>query len=54
MTLEGKTMMEGFGAGVILFLAIALYPLVALGRIWLYSNQQVELLKQIEAALSER
>jgi len=51
-------MMEWFGAGTLVFLPIIwliliIYPLVALGRIWLYSKRQVELLEQIRAALAK-
>ncbi len=40
------------GLGLIIGL-ILLYPYLALGRIWLYSKQQVDLLREIRAALLE-
>ena len=43
----------GFGA-IILMLIFSIYPLLALGRIWLYSKQQVELLEQIRDSLQGR
>jgi hypothetical protein len=39
--------------GLVLALIIAVYPYLALGRIWLYSKQQVELLREIRAALEK-
>ncbi len=35
----------------IIVLILVLYPYLALGRIWLYSKQQVELLREIRNAL---
>jgi hypothetical protein len=32
------------GVGLAVGIVVAIYPLVALGRIWLYSKQQAELL----------
>lgn len=32
---------------------VAVYPLLALGRIWLYSKQQVELLREIRDELRQ-
>ena len=52
-------MAEILGGGAALFvlivsLIIAVYPLLALGRIWLYSKQQVEELKKIREALASQ
>jgi hypothetical protein len=33
---------------------LAIYPFLALGRIWLYSKQQVELLREIRAILEQK
>ena len=45
-------MMEAMGlGGVIIFLIFVLYPYLALGRIWLYSKKQVELLEEIRSSL---
>ncbi|MBV8519520.1 MAG: hypothetical protein JO197_19170 [Acidobacteria bacterium] len=45
----------GFGCfGVVIAIIVALYPLVALGRIWFYSKQQVVLLIQIRDLLQNR
>lgn len=33
---------------------IAIYPLLALGRIWLYSKQQVDLLREIRDELRRK
>ena len=47
--------MGGIGLwGVLVFLVFALYPYLALGRIWLYSKQQVELLKEIRNSLASK
>ena len=47
--------MEALGTvGVVLMLVLALYPIVALGRIWLYSKQQVDLLREISSHLQRR
>jgi len=48
--------MQEVGAGLglvgfIIVLILALYPYLALGRIWLYSKQQVEFLREIRNAL---
>jgi hypothetical protein len=45
------------GAGCFYIAAVVLlacYPFVALGRIWLYSKQQVELLREIRDELRRR
>lgn len=34
-----------------IFFLVAIYPVVALGRIWLYSKKQLEELKLIRASL---
>lgn len=36
--------------GFFVMLILIIYPYVALGRIWFYSKQQVEILKQIQAS----
>jgi hypothetical protein len=51
--------MAGVAAGMGLFgifviLVLILYPYLALGRIWLYSKQQVVLLREIKAALERQ
>jgi hypothetical protein len=51
--------MDGMFAGVgciyvVVGLIIAVYPLLALGRIWLYSKQQVELLTEVRDLLRQR
>ncbi len=40
------------GVGLIIGL-ILIYPYLALGRIWLYSKQQVDLLREIRDALRQ-
>ena len=45
----------GFGCfGVLIAAIVSVYPLLALGRIWLYSKQQVEILGQIRDELRIR
>ena len=39
--------------GLVIVLILLIYPYVALGRIWLYSKQQVELLREVRAALRQ-
>ena len=49
------SILAGFGLfGVIVALVLILYPYLALGRIWLYSKQQVELLREIKTALHQK
>jgi hypothetical protein len=40
--------------GISVTLILIIYPLLALGRIWLYSKQQVTLLREIKEELSKR
>ncbi len=42
----------GFVGGVFI-IVLAMYPFLALGRIWLYSKQQVQLLRDIRAILQK-
>ena len=45
----------GLGCTSILIgLVVGIYPLLALGRIWLYSKQQVQLLSEIRDLLRQR
>jgi hypothetical protein len=51
--------MDGTFAGIgcvylIIGVVIAVYPLVALGRIWMYCKQQVELLSEMRDLLRQR
>jgi hypothetical protein len=49
--------MIGGGAALVLLvlcLIIAVYPLLALGRIWFYSKQQVQELRRIREALANQ
>ncbi len=39
--------------GVVVAFIVAAYPFIALGRIWLYSKQQVELLREIRTGLEK-
>ncbi len=39
--------------GLLIVLIFLSYPCLALGRIWLYSKQQVDLLREIRAALQK-
>ncbi len=39
--------------GLLIVLILLSYPFLALGRIWLYSKQQVELLREIRATLRQ-
>jgi heme exporter protein D len=43
--------MGGMGAFLVFAVVLWLYPLVALGRIWLYSKQQALLLREIRDLL---
>ena len=45
--------MYAFGGffGAVIGLVLLIYPYAALGRIWLYSKQQVELLQEIRDEL---
>ena len=52
-------MAEAVGAGVALLLfflvvLLVVYPYLALGRIWFYSKRQVQLMREIRDALSQR
>ena len=48
-------MMESFGVfGLFVALVFIIYPYLALGRIWYYSKQQVDLLKGIKEVLKDR
>jgi len=40
--------------GIVVGVIIGIYPLIALGRIWLYSHQQVALLTEIRELLRQR
>jgi hypothetical protein len=40
--------------GIAIGVIVAIYPLLALGRIWLYSKQQVALLTEIRDLLRQR
>lgn len=42
------------GLFLLIALVFALYPFVAIGRIWYYSSQQVQLLRDIKAALESQ
>jgi len=47
----------GAGTGLVLLvlcLIVAVYPLLALGRIWFYSKQQVQELRRIRETLENQ
>jgi hypothetical protein len=53
MTAESVWSAWGWLVSLVVVLIAAIYPYLALGRIWLYSKQQVELLREIRAALEK-
>lgn len=53
MTAESVWSAWGGLFSLVVVLIAAIYPYLALGRIWLYSKQQVELLREIRAALEK-